>query len=159
DGISIDSFTLEPEVISNDPLSKAGKREAVRFAEIPPVLVHAILATEDHRFFEHSGVDVFGIARALLRNAGDASFGQGGSTITQQLVKNTYLSPARTLRRNYAEAMLSLALERRLSKEDIFALFGNEVYLGRRGAIAVRGVAEAARTYFGKELNDVSLAE
>jgi len=159
EGISIDSFTLEPEVISNDPLSKDGKHEAVRFAELPPVLVHAILATEDHRFFEHSGVDVFGIARALVRNAGNDRLGQGGSTITQQLVKNTYLSPERTLRRKYAEAMLSLALERRLSKEDIFALYCNEVYFGQRGAVAVRGVEEAARTYFGKELKDLSLAE
>ena len=159
DGISIGSFTLEPEVISNDPLSKSGKREAVRFSEIPPVLVHAILATEDHRFFQHSGLDVFGIARALLRNAGEDRLGQGGSTITQQLVKNTYLSPERTLRRKYAEAMLSFALERRLSKEDIFALYCNEVYLGQRDAVAVRGVEEAARIYFGKELKELSLSE
>jgi len=159
DGISIDSFTLEPEVLSNDPLSKAGKREVVRFAEIPPVLVHAILATEDRRFFEHHGLDVFGIARALLRNAGDDRIGQGGSTITQQLVKNTYLSPERTLQRKYAEAMLAYALERRLSKEDIFALYCNEIYLGQRGAVAVRGVEEAGRIYFGKELKDLSLGE
>ena len=159
DGISINAFTLEPEVLSNDPLSKAGKREAVRFSEIPPVMVQAILSTEDHRFFQHPGVDLFGIGRALLRNAGDSSLGQGGSTITQQLVKNTYLSPERTLRRKYAEAMLAYALEQRLSKEDIFALYCNEVYLGQRGAVAVRGVEEAARIYFGKELKDLSLAE
>ena len=149
DGILVESFTLEPEVLSNDPFSKAGKREAVRFSDIPPVLLHAILATEDRRFFQHSGVDVFGIARALLHNAGENRPGQGGSTITQQLVKNTYLTPERTLRRKYAEAMLSYALERRLSKEDIFALYCNEVYLGQRGAVTVRGVEEASRVYFG----------
>jgi penicillin-binding protein 1B len=159
DGISIDSFTLEPEVLSNDVLSKAGKREAIRFSEIPPVLVHAILSTEDHRFFQHPGLDIFGIVRALVRNATDDRIGQGGSTITQQLVKNTYLSPERTLRRKYAEVMLSYALERRLSKEDIFALYCNEVYLGQRGAVAVRGVEEAARIYFGKELKELSLGE
>ena len=159
DGILIDSFTLEPEVLSNDPFSKAGKREAVRFADIPPVLLHAILATEDRRFFQHSGVDVFGIVRALLHNAGENRPGQGGSTITQQLVKNTYLTSERTLRRKYAEAMLSFALERRLSKEDIFALYCNEIYLGQRGAVTVRGVEEAARIYFGKELKNLSLAE
>jgi penicillin-binding protein 1B len=158
-GIQLESFTLEPEVLSNDPSSKAGKRQTVRYAEIPPVLVHAILSIEDHRFFQHSGVDVFGIARALLRNAGDEHVGQGGSTITQQLVKNTYLSPDRTLERKYAEAMLAIALERRLSKEDIFALYCNEVYLGQRGAETVRGVEEAARVYFGKEMKDLSLAE
>jgi penicillin-binding protein 1B len=159
DGMPLDSFTLEPEVLSNDPLSKAGKRGSVRYSEIPPVLVHAILSTEDHRFFQHPGLDLFGIARALLRNAGDDRVGQGGSTITQQLVKNTYLSAERTLRRKYAEAMLAFALERRLSKEDIFALYCNEIYLGQRGAVAVRGVEEAARIYFGKELQDLSLSE
>ena len=84
---------------------------------------------------------------------------QGGSTITQQLVKNTYLSPEKTFQRKYAEAMLSLALERRLTKNDIFALYCNEIYLGQRGAVGVRGVKEAARVFFGKELRDLSLAE
>jgi penicillin-binding protein 1B len=159
DGISLDSFTLEPEVLSNDLLSKGGKRATVPYSEMPPLLVHAILSIEDHRFFQHSGLDLFGIGRALLRNAGDERVGQGGSTITQQLVKNTYLSPEQTFQRKYAEAMLSVALERRLSKEDIFALYCNEVYLGQRGAVAVRGVEEAARVYFGKELKELSLAE
>ena len=155
DGIALESFTLEPEILTNDLSSKAGKREVVAYSEIPPVLVHAIprmLAIEDHRFFDHSGLDVFGLTRALLRNAGDERIGQGGSTITQQLVKNTYLSPERTFRRKYAEAMLAFALERRLSKEDIFALYCNEVYLGQRGAVAARGVSQAAIIYFGKEL-------
>jgi len=159
DGMKIDSFTLEPEVLSNDLSAKAGKREALSYDEIPPVLVNAILAIEDRRFFEHPGVDVSGLGRALLRNAGDERLGQGGSTITQQLVKNTYLSPEKTLQRKYAEAMLSLALEQRLSKQDIFALYCNEVYLGQRGVVGVRGVKEAADVFFGKELRDLTLAE
>ena len=159
DGILLDSFTLEPEILSNDLSSKGGKRELLSYGEIPAVMVHAILAIEDRRFFEHSGVDLNGLARAVLRNAGDERLGQGGSTITQQLVKNTYLSPEKTLERKYAEAMLSVALERRLSKNDIFALYCNEIYLGQRGAIAVRGIKEAARVFFGKELRDLSLAE
>src|ERR1051325_5899636 len=159
DGIPLDSFTLEPEVLSNDLSLKSGKRELLNYQEIPPVLVHAILAIEDRRFFEHSGVDLNGLGRALLRNAVDDELGQGGSTITQQLVKNTYLSPERTLRRKYAEAMLAIALERRLSKNDILALYCNEIYLGQRGAVAVRGVKEAAKIFFGKELKDLTLAE
>jgi penicillin-binding protein 1B len=159
DGVALDSYALEPEVISNDPFSKAGKRATIQYSEIPPVLVHAILSIEDHRFFQHSGVDLLGIARALILNAGDERVEQGGSTITQQLVKNTYLSPERTFKRKYSEAMLSVALEQRLSKEDIFALYCNEVYLGQRGAVTVRGVEEAARIYFGKQLKDLSLAE
>jgi penicillin-binding protein 1B len=159
DGVDLDSFTLEPEVLSNDLSSKSAKREVLSYDEIPPVLVQAILAIEDRRFFDHSGVDVTGLARALWRNAGDERLGQGGSTITQQLVKNTYLSPEKTLQRKYAEAMLSLALERRLSKNDIFALYCNEIYLGQRGAVTVRGVKEAATVFFGKELRDLTLAE
>ena len=159
DTVTIASFTLEPEILSNDISSKGGKREALNYTEIPLSLVHAILSIEDRRFFEHSGVDVNGLGRALLRNVGEDRLGQGGSTITQQLVKNTYLSPEKTLRRKYAEAMLALSLEQRLSKEDIFALYCNEVYLGQRGAVAVRGVKEAASVFFGKELKDISLAE
>lgn len=159
DGITLDSFTLEPEVLANDLSAKAGKREALSYDEIPPVLVHAIVAIEDRRFFDHGGVDLSGLARALLRNAGDERLGQGGSTITQQLVKNTYLTPEKTLERKYAEAMLALALERRLSKQDIFALYCNEIYLGQRGAVSVRGVSEAAEVFFGKELRALTIAE
>ncbi|HEX6045642.1 MAG TPA: PBP1A family penicillin-binding protein, partial [Pyrinomonadaceae bacterium] len=159
DGVSLESFTLEPEILSNDLSSKAGKREILGYNEIPPVVVHAILAIEDRRFFEHSGVDFSGLARALIRNVSDERLGQGGSTITQQLVKNTYLSPEKTFQRKYAEAMLSLSLEQRLSKQDIFALYCNEIYLGQRGAASVRGVKEAARVFYGKDLNQLSIAE
>ena len=159
DGALLESFALEPEILSNDLSAKAGQRELLSYDEIPPVLVHAILAIEDRRFFEHSGVDLRGLTRALLRNAGDEELAQGGSTITQQLVKNTYLSPEKTLRRKYAEAMLAVALERRLSKQDIFALYCNEIHLGQRGAVAVRGMKEAAGVYYGKELRDLTLAE
>src|SRR5215212_5302582 len=159
DGVLLDSFTLEPEILSNDVSSKAGKREVLSYGEIPEVLIHAILAIEDRRFFEHSGVDVNGLARAVLRNVADEQLAQGGSTITQQLVKNTYLTPEKTLQRKYAEAMLSFALERRLSKNDIFALYCNEIYLGQRGAVAIRGVKDAAKIFYGKELSDITLAE
>ena len=159
DGFELDSFTLEPEILSNDLSSKGAQRELLSYEEIPAEMVHAILAIEDRRFFEHSGVDLKGLGRALLRNAVDEQVGQGGSTITQQLVKNTYLSPEKTVQRKYAEAMLAVALERRLSKNDIFALYCNEIYLGQRGAVAVRGVQEAARIFFGKELKDLRLSE
>jgi penicillin-binding protein 1B len=159
DGATVDAFTLEPEVLSNDASMKTGAQATLGFNDLPPVLVHAILSTEDRRYFEHAGVDLFGVGRALVRNVSDDRTAQGGSTITQQLVKNTYLSPERTLRRKYAEAILAIALERRLSKQDIFALYCNEVYLGQRGGAGVRGVAQAARVYFGKELKDLSLAE
>ena len=159
DGILLESFRLEPEILSNDVSSKSGRREVLSYGEIPEVLVHAILAIEDRRFFEHSGVDINGLARAVLRNVADDELAQGGSTITQQLVKNTYLTSEKTLQRKYAEAMLSFALERRLSKNDIFALYCNEIYLGQRGAVVVRGVKEAAKVFYGKQLRDLTLGE
>lgn len=158
DGLAVDSFTLAPESLT-DGATKGGARRQLSFGDVPPLLVHAITSIEDRRFFDHHGVDVPGIARAVIRNAGDERIGQGGSTITQQLVKNTYLTPERTLRRKFAEAMLAFTIERRLSKEDIFALYCNEVFLGQRGAFAVRGVDQAARVYFGKELKDLTLPE
>jgi penicillin-binding protein 1B len=163
DGVSLDAFTLEPEALTTDAATKTGTRATLAYADIPPVLASAIRAIEDRRFFEHHGIDPTGIGRALLSWTGDvhgsAPDHQGGSTITQQLVKNTYLTPERTLSRKFNEALLAAALERRLSKEDIFALYCNEIYLGQRGAFAVRGVKQAARVYFGKELRDLSLAE
>jgi penicillin-binding protein 1B len=159
DGLALERFTLEPEALTTDPLTKNGERRQLTYRELPPVLVQAILSIEDRRFFAHRGLDLFGVARALLRNVGDDRIGQGGSTITQQLVKNTYLSSERTYRRKFAEAMLAFSLERRLSKEDIFALYCNEVFLGQRGVVAVRGVEQAARVYFGKDVKDLSVSE
>lgn len=159
DEVTLESFTLAPESLTNDAFTKSGTRSQLTFTDIPPVLVQAITSIEDRRFFDHRGLDIFGVARAMLRNAGDERVGQGGSTITQQLVKNTYLTPERTMRRKFAEAMLSFTIERRLSKQDIFALYCNEIFLGQRNAVAVRGIDQAARIYFGKELKNVTLAE
>ena len=158
-GVTLDAYTLEPEIMTTDAAMKTGKRAQLSYKEIPLVLAHAILSIEDRRFFEHGGVDIWGVGRALWRNTTDDETSQGGSTITQQLVKNTFLTPERTLRRKFAEAMTAFALERRMSKEDIFALYCNEIYLGQRGAISVRGVEQAAHIFFGKELKDLTLAE
>ena len=155
------SYSLEPELLTTDAGLKTGQQQMLTYPDIPPVMVQAILAIEDRRFFQHSGIDVRGISRAFLNwaSSGSIKFHQGGSTITQQLVKNTYLTPEKTLRRKFNEAILALALERRLSKQDIFALYCNEIYLGQRNGVGVRGVAQAARVFFGKDLKDLSLAE
>jgi penicillin-binding protein 1B len=158
-GVTLDAYTLEPEILTTDAAMKTGKRAQLSYTDVPPVLAHAILSIEDRRFFEHNGVDIWGVGRALWRNTTDDETSQGGSTITQQLVKNTFLTPERTFRRKFAEAMTAFALERRMSKEDIFALYCNEIYLGQRGAVSVRGVEQAAHVYFGKELKDLTLAE
>src|SRR5947209_15722216 len=160
DGAALDSYTLEPEPLTADASEKTADRAALSYDEIPPVLARAILSTEDRRFFEHGPVDLWGIARAAFSwGEEEQDFKQGGSTITQQLVKNTYLTPERTLRRKFREAALASVIESRMSKKDILALYCNEIYLGRRGSISVRGVRQAARVFFGKELKDLTLAE
>jgi penicillin-binding protein 1B len=161
DGSQRFTYSLEPELLTVDAALKTGQQDTLTYQSIPPVLVHAILAIEDRRFFEHHGVDFRGMGRAFLRwsTSGSLKFKQGGSTITQQLVKNTYLTPAKTLERKFNEVMIALALEQRLSKQDIFALYCNEVYLGQRNGVGVRGVAQAARVFFGKDLKDISVAE
>jgi penicillin-binding protein 1B len=161
DGSTLPSYTLEPELLTDDAGLKIGEQKTLAYKDLPPVLVNAIVAIEDRRFFKHSGLDVRGIARAFVNWIGNGrfQFHQGGSTITQQLVKNTYLTPEKTLRRKFNEAMIAVALEQRLSKEDIFALYCNEIYLGQREGLGVRGVAQAAKVYFGKELKDLTLEE
>lgn len=161
DQSNLPSYSLEPELLTPDASVKIGKQQNLTFQEIPPVMVQAITSIEDKRFFEHNGLDVRGIARAILSfsSRGTIHFQQGGSTITQQLVKNVYLTPEKSLRRKFNEAILAVALENRLSKQDIFALYCNEVYLGQRSGVGVRGVAQAARVFFGKDLKELSLEE
>ena len=161
DGSSLSAYGLEPELLTVDAALKTGQQETLTYQDIPPVMVQAILSIEDRRFFSHPGLDIRGIGRAIVTwaTSGSVKFQQGGSTITQQLVKNTYLSPEKTFQRKYEEALIALALEQRLSKQDIFALYCNEIYLGQRNGVGVRGVAQAARVFFGKDLKDISLAE
>ncbi|MDT5294212.1 MAG: penicillin-binding protein [Acidobacteriota bacterium] len=160
DGAQLDSYALAPEPLADDTSEKTAERAALTYGDIPEVLRRAVLSIEDRRFFEHGPLDLRAVARAAFSWGDDEQdFKQGGSTITQQLVKNTYLSPERTLRRKFHEAALATVIESRMSKEDIFALYCNEIYLGRRGSVAVRGVRQAARVFFGKELKDLSLAE
>jgi penicillin-binding protein 1B len=161
DGSELTSYVLEPELLTDDSNLKIGEQKTLTYKDLPPVLVNAIVSIEDRRFFQHAGLDVRGIGRAFLSwiSAGRFQIRQGGSTITQQLVKNTYLTPEKTLRRKFNEALIAVALEQRLSKEDIFALYCNEIYLGQRDGVGVRGVAQAARIFFDKELKDLTLEE
>ena len=123
--------------------------------EMPPYLPKAFIAIEDRRFYPHFGVDPYGIARALLANVLHRGVSQGGSTITQQLAKNLFLTQERTLTRKLQEAMLALWLERKFSKTQILELYLNRVYFGS-GAY---GVEQAAQRYFGKSARHVTLAE
>jgi penicillin-binding protein 1A len=127
----------------------------VALADVPPDLVQAIVATEDRRFFTHGGVDPLGLVRAVVINIRAGTIRQGGSTLTQQLAKNLFLSPARTLRRKVQESLLALWLEAHFSKEQIFTIYFNRVYLGA-GAY---GFPAAAKRYFDRPLDDLNLHE
>jgi len=129
--------------------------DAVPLEEYPDYLLKAVLATEDRRFYEHFGIDVIGTARALTVNARSSNVVQGGSSITQQLAKNLFLSNERTFTRKINEAFLALWLEHNLSKREILRLYLDRVYMGG-GAF---GIQAAAEFYFGKSVRDVSLAE
>jgi len=154
---------IEPEQISFVTGTDRQKRRIIGFQDIPPHLVKAITVTEDRTFFEHYGINLRGIMRALVRRyEGDPNSPiarQGGSSITQQLVKNLLLSPEYSLKRKLSEAYMSIILETRLSKEEIFALYCNEIYLGQHGGFSVNGFGQAAQVYFGKDVNGVTLPE
>ncbi len=136
------------------------RRRAVPLAEMPDDVVRAVLAAEDHRFFGHPGIDAIRIAGAAVTNlTGNRSYLVGASTLTQQLIKNTLLTPEQTLWRKLREQALALLLERRLAKPRILEMYLNEVYLGHRGSFAIHGVAQGARALFGKDLANLTLGE
>jgi penicillin-binding protein 1B len=159
DGQPVPGTTLEPEVLTSIDDRAGEEFRPVKLAEVPITLLSAILAAEDHRFFEHGGLDLRGVVRAAWVNFRAGRVTQGGSTITQQLVKNRLLSARRSYARKLREAWLAALVEWRYPKERILEAYLNEIYLGQHGPLAVRGVGAAARAYFGKEVHQLSLGE
>ena len=135
------------------------KQRWVPLDEVPPHVRDAILATEDRRFYSHTGLDPVGIARALVTDLLSGELRQGASTLTQQLVKNYFLTPERTWRRKILEAYLAVLLETRASKNEILELYLNDVYLGQRGSFGINGVEQAAQIFFGKNVGNITVAE
>ncbi len=151
--------TLEPAPLDVTWNGAWERRRPVRLAEIPMHVRQAVLAAEDVRFYDHHGLDVRGIARALWVDLHAQRAAEGASTLTQQLARSFFLTPRRTLTRKLQEALLALVIERRLSKDAILELYLNEVYLGRAGATNVVGIGEAARTFFDKRAADLTVGE
>ncbi|HVS03197.1 MAG TPA: transglycosylase domain-containing protein [Thermoanaerobaculia bacterium] len=154
-----DSRFLEPELLSEALDGRRARRAPVRLDELPEPVWRSVLAAEDHRFFDHPGVDGRAVARALLANFEKGGVAQGGSTITQQLIKNRDLTPRRSLGRKVSEAVRALALEAEYDKREILAAYLNHVYLGHVGGLAVHGFGAAARAYFGKPAQRLTAAE
>lgn len=159
DGRRLDGVELEPE-----PLGELGDaanrlRRPVRLAAVPRNLIDAVLAVEDRRFFQHAGLDVRAIFRAVRVNLSRGKVEQGASTITQQLVKNLDVRAGRSWVRKLREAALALAVERRYRKTDILEAYLNTVYLGHWGPVGIYGVGTASRLYFGHPVEELDLAE
>ena len=158
-GREMGALLLEPEQIGAYYGPDREQRELIRLDEVPPHLVDAIFAVEDQRFESHPGIDLKRIGGAFLANLRAGSIQQGGSTLTQQLVKNFFLTPERTLRRKLQEAVMALLVELRYGKDEILQAYLNEIYLGQRGATAVHGIGEAAHVYFGKPARELAVEE
>ena len=152
-------FALKPELLSNVFSKNREKRKFVRYQQFPKVLINAVLASEDRRFFSHKGIDPIRIVRALITDIRAGDTVQGASTLTQQFVKNYFLTPEQTWKRKLSDAYMSILLEQRLPKEEIFELYANEVYLGQRGSFSIVGFGEGANAFFNKDVKDLTLGE
>ncbi len=157
-GKALPKLTLEAPLLA--ALAPGQRRRYVPLSQIPQHMIDAVLIIEDRRFYDHPGVDPIRSVAAIITNLrGDRPYLVGGSTLTQQIVKNTFLTPDKTLRRKVQEQFMALVLESRFTKDQILELYLNDVVLGQRGPFEIRGVSEASRIFFGKDVRNVTLAE
>jgi len=158
-GQTVNAAQIEPVVITTLFGSERVKRRVVHYNELPPTLIHAVMAAEDKRFFQEPGFDVRRIIAAALTDLRLGRKAQGASTITMQVARSFFFTQARTFHRKIEEALMALELEHHFTKEQIFDLYANQVYLGNRGSFAIHGFGEAAQSYFGKDIRDLDLAQ
>ena len=153
------AYELEPQLVTAFDVEQRAKRQLVKYDQIPPVMVNAVLAIEDRRFFQHSGVNFLRMAEAAWIDFMHERHEQGGSTLTMQLSRGFFLTPQKTIRRKLIEMLIAEQLEQKFSKQQIFEFYANWVDLGQRGSFTISGFAQAARAYFNKDLKDISLPE
>src|SRR6185436_6741979 len=143
-----EKVALEPELLTSLLSDQLENRSPAALEQIPQHMRDAVIVTEDVRFMHHPGVDPLGITRALFKNLRRGGVAEGGSTLTQQLVKNYYLTSERTYKRKIVEAFMAVILDARYSKQEILEAYLNDIYLGRNRSISIIGVGEASRFYF-----------
>ena len=154
------SYELEPLLITGlSEDANRTKRRLVSYDEIPPNLVQAVLAIEDRRFFEHSGVNYGRLIEAVYHDVSSGQKQQGGSTLTMQLARGFFLTPEKRIKRKMIEILITFQLEHRFTKKQIFEMYANEINLGQRGSFAIDGFGEAAQAYFGKDVRRLDLPE
>ncbi|MBV9610112.1 MAG: PBP1A family penicillin-binding protein, partial [Acidobacteria bacterium] len=157
---SLDAYELEPVLLT--ALSDGelrSKRRLVTFNEIPKVMVDAVLAIEDRRFFQHSGVNFYRLAQAAWIDFRRGRHEQGGSTITMQVARSFFLTRDKTYKRKAAEMLIAVQLEHRFTKQQIFEMYANMVDLGQRGSFTIQGFGEASQAYFGKDIKNLTVPE
>ncbi len=159
DGTALFPIFLEPELLSGVRGESRQVREWIPLAQIPPQIIETVLTIEDRRFYSHFGIDPVAVGRAVWTNFTKGGVVQGGSTITQQLAKNLFYSPQRTMGRKFKEALAALVLEVKYTKQNILESYLNEIYLGQAGFVSIYGVSEAAHRYVGKTLQELTIEE
>jgi penicillin-binding protein 1B len=160
-GEALSSYELEPLLITGlSEDANRGKRRVVTYDELPHNLVMAVVAIEDRRFFEHSGVDYVRLVGALRNDLmRKHTYMEGGSTLTMQAARGFFLSPEKKLKRKLIEIVITFQLEHRFTKQQIFQMYANQINLGQQGSFAINGFGEAAQAYFGKDVKQLNLAE
>jgi penicillin-binding protein 1B len=159
-GNDLSAYELEPQLVTAlFDSEQRSKRQLVKYNDIPKVMVDAVLAIEDRRFFEHSGVNFVRTVEAAFGDVIHQRREQGGSTLTQQLARGFFLSPEKTVKRKLTEMLIAEELEQKFSKQQIFEFYSNWVNLGQRGSFAISGFAEASKSYFNKDLKDITLPD
>jgi penicillin-binding protein 1B len=159
DGMDLRGVRIEPELVTSIFDDVMEDRLPIALVDVPQDLIDAVLAVEDRAFYSHEGISIRGIVRALVTNVRRGDRVAGGSTLTQQLVKNLFLTHERTYTRKIREALMAIILEMRYSKDEILEAYLNEIYLGQNGAVQIVGVEQAAQSYFGKHVKRLTLAE
>jgi penicillin-binding protein 1B len=155
----LDAYELEPEMITSLFDQQRSKRQVLKYDEIPKIQIDAVLAIEDRRFFQHSGVNFVRMVEAAWVDFTHERHEQGGSTLTMQLSRGFFLSPEKTVRRKLIEMLIAEELEQKFSKQQILEFYANWVDLGQRGSFTISGFGEASRDYFNKDLKDITLPE
>jgi penicillin-binding protein 1B len=154
------AYELEPQMLTSlFDAEQRSKRQLVKYDDIPKVMVEAVTSIEDRRFFQHNGVNFMRLAEAAWIDLVHGHHSQGGSTITMQLSRAFFLSPEKTYRRKLIEMLIAVELEQKFSKQQIFEFYANRVDLGQRGSFTISGLAEGSRSYFNKDLKDITLPE
>ena len=156
----LEAYELEPQMLTSlFDAEQRSKRQLVKYDDIPKVMVDAVISIEDRRFFQHNGVNFMRLAEAAWIDFTHQRHQQGGSTITMQLSRAFFLSPEKTFKRKMIEMLIAVELEQKFSKQQIFEFYANRVDLGQRGSFTISGLAEGSRSYFNKDLKDITVPE